>query len=76
MCSSDLVDTDRDGVGNAEDDDDDGGGYADLVDAYPLDATKWLVNQISEETDDASRSRFLITLAAVLFSKRNTQATP
>lgn len=73
---NDTVDTDRDGVGNAEDDDDDGDGYADLVDAYPLDATKWLVNQISEETDDASRSRFLITLAAVLFSKRNTQATP
>ena len=63
-------------MGNVEDDDDDGDGYADLVDAYPLDATKWLVNQISEETDDASRSRFLITLAAVLFSERNTQATP
>ena len=63
-------------MGNVEDDDDDGDGYADLVDAYPLDATKWLVNQINEETDDASRPRFLITLAAVLFSERNTQATP
>jgi hypothetical protein len=63
-------------VGNAEDDDDDGDGYADLIDAYPLDATKWLVNQLSEENDDASRSRFLMTVAAMLFSKRNIEVTP
>ena len=73
---NDTVDTDRDGIGNAEDNDDDGDGYADLIDAYPLDATKWLVNQISEENNDASRSHFLITLAAMLFSRRNIESTP